>query len=254
MELKEKIAGREKPDRDNQGKRPEGKRGGFAEWKSNKKGRKHAFSEEDKRENTIRFIEAAKALIDEEGINNASLRKIASKAGFHNSTTYLYFDDIDELLMLASLKYFKKYSMLLSTRSDKAYTPQEDFLFIWEVFFQCFLEKPCIFSNFFFGKKSGDLTSIIDRYYRLYPEELSEFTEVIKEMYFGKNIRERSRRILEPLIECGCNVNEENIEMINELILSYCKYKLERGCSAGEDELGKIKEDTMSAIRYLAGI
>ena len=42
------------------------------------------------RENTIRFIEAAEELIDEHGIDNVSVRKIADKAGFHNSTIYLY--------------------------------------------------------------------------------------------------------------------------------------------------------------------
>lgn len=34
------------------------------------------------RENTIRFIEAAEELIDEHGIDNVSVRKIAEKAGF----------------------------------------------------------------------------------------------------------------------------------------------------------------------------
>lgn len=254
MEFKEKYIGAEGQDAADQIGKADGKKPEASEWKSTKKGRKHAFSEEDKRENTIRFIEAAKALIDEEGFNRASLRKIAFRAGFHNSTTYLYFDDIDELLMLASLKYFKRYSMLLGTRSNKSYTPQEDFLFIWDVFFQCFLEKPYIFNNFFFGRRSDDLSRIIDRYYQLYPEELSEFTEVIKEMYFGKNIKERSLRILKPLIACDCKVNAQNIDLINELILSYCKYKLEQGCSIRECDLQRVKEETMSAIRYLTGI
>ena len=35
------------------------------------------------RENTLRFIEATEELIDEYGIDNVSVRKIAEKAGFH---------------------------------------------------------------------------------------------------------------------------------------------------------------------------
>ena len=46
-----------------------------------------------KKQNTIRFIEAARLLIDEIGLKKVSIRKIAEQAGFHNSTIYLYFKD-----------------------------------------------------------------------------------------------------------------------------------------------------------------
>lgn len=216
--------------------------------------KRQQFTEEGRRKNTIIFIEAAKALLDEEGIGHVSVRKIAQRAGFHNSTIYLYFSDLDELILLASLKYFKKYSALLATRSDKSYSPKEDFLFIWESFFDCFLEKPCIFSNFFFGRRSHDLSGIIEKYYDLYPKESETFTEIIRDMYFGKNILERSFKIMLPLIQCKSNVREDNIHMLTELTVSYCRYKLEEGCRASESDLKLIKSEAMRAIRYLAGV
>ena len=63
-----------------------------------------------KKQNTITFINAATEMIAELGIEHISIRKIAEKAGFHNSTIYLYFKDLDELLLLASMKFFQKYS------------------------------------------------------------------------------------------------------------------------------------------------
>ena len=45
-------------------------------------------NEELKIQNKIRFIEAAQALIDEDGLEKISIRKIAERAGFHNSTIY----------------------------------------------------------------------------------------------------------------------------------------------------------------------
>ena len=59
-----------------------------------------------KRQKRIQFINAAKELIDLEGFQSVSIRKIAQRAGFHNSTLYLYFQDLNQLLMLASMKYF----------------------------------------------------------------------------------------------------------------------------------------------------
>ena len=39
--------------------------------------------EELRTQNMIRFIEAARELIDQEGLESLSIRKIAEKAGFH---------------------------------------------------------------------------------------------------------------------------------------------------------------------------
>ena len=115
-----------------------------------------------KLQNTLRFIEAAKELIDTEGISKVSVRKIAEKAGFHNSTIYLYFKDANQLILLASLKHFTDYSRLLSEYSKKNATPQENFFAIWDAFGQTVFKKPEIFYNFFFGKHSNNLTPIIE--------------------------------------------------------------------------------------------
>ena len=76
-----------------------------------------------KRQNTICFIETTRSLIDDIGVKNISIRKIAEKAGFHNSTIYLYFKDVDELILLASLKHFKGYSAALAENTKKHCTP-----------------------------------------------------------------------------------------------------------------------------------
>lgn len=69
--------------------------------------------DEQKRKNGIAFVEATQALIDSEGLERISIRKIADKAGFHNSTIYLYFKDVNQLILLASLKHFNEYSKKL---------------------------------------------------------------------------------------------------------------------------------------------
>ena len=74
-----------------------------------------------KKQNTITFINAATEMIAELGIEHISIRKIAEKAGFHNSTIYLYFKDLDELLLLASMKFFQKYSHSQSFEQDSYY-------------------------------------------------------------------------------------------------------------------------------------
>ena len=123
------------------------------------------------RENTIRFIEAAEELIDEYGIDNVSVRKIAEKAGFHNSTIYLYFKDVNELILLASMKHFNEYSKALARLSSKNWDSTENFYFVWRFFVESMLKNPKIYYNFFFGKHGQDFGSLFKRYYELFPEE-----------------------------------------------------------------------------------
>lgn len=204
-----------------------------------------------KRENTIRFIEAAEELIDEYGIENVSVRKIAEKAGFHNSTIYLYFTDSDQLLLLASLKHFNEYSRALSRLSTKDFDSKENFYFIWRFFIESMYRKPHIFYNFFFGKHSDDLTKIMRQYYDLFPDKDAEFSPVIEDMYYGKNIQQRCLRILLPLVDLDNRVTAENLGIINDIIVSSLKYKLEQKCQNPELDSDILTRELMQIIEHV---
>lgn len=108
-----------------------------------------------KRENLIQFIKVTQKLLDEDGLKYLSIRKIATASGFHNSTIYFYFQDLDELIMLASISRFQKYSEKLEALN---YTSDvyEKFYAIWDCFAESALKYSCIFHNF-----SSENTAII---------------------------------------------------------------------------------------------
>lgn len=215
---------------------------------------KNMEKEEQKRQNTIRFINAAQEMIDTEGLAHVSIRKIAEKAGFHNSTIYLYFKDLDQLIMLASIKYFREYSRALGEQSRRNLPAKERFLSIWELFAASIFKEPHIYYNFFFGKHSDNLRKIMNSYYQIFPEELEEFSEEIELMYFGANIEERCLNILKPLIQEHTAVTNENLLMINNIIISCCKYKLEQKCADDSLDAVKLREELLASISYVTGI
>lgn len=210
--------------------------------------------EDQKKQNTILFINTTRQMIDEQGLDKISVRKIAERAGFHNSTIYLYFKDLDQLIMLASMKYFQEYSHMLELQSQKGRTPSENFYAIWDFFFVTILKNPPLFYNFFFGKRSDDLDDIMNLYYEIFPEERGEFTTDIETMYFGRNLKERSLYLLKPLISEENYVTEYNLDMINEMTVSYCKYKLEQKCQNPDVDSEKIKNEFLAAVTYITGI
>ena len=134
-----------------------------------------------KRENLIQFIKVTQKLLDEDGLKYLSIRKIATASGFHNSTIYFYFQDLDELIMLASISRFQKYSEKLEALN---YTSDvyEKFYAIWDCFAESALKYSCIFHNFFFGKHSDNLPDFLNIYYDLFPEERNKFSSDITDI------------------------------------------------------------------------
>ncbi|RHU98051.1 TetR/AcrR family transcriptional regulator [Dorea sp. OM07-5] len=207
-----------------------------------------------KKQNTITFINATTEMIEELGIEHISIRKIAEKAGFHNSTIYLYFKDLDELLLLASMKFFQEYSHSLSLLSKTATTSSETFIKIWDYFLTTVFKWPNLFFNFFYGKRSDDLTPYMNHYYELYPEERNEYTDDIHNMYYGKNIEERSSNLLKTVLNETDKVTADNMDMVNEIIVSYCKYKLEQKRANMDLDNTKLKNECLHVISYVTGV
>jgi len=125
---------------------------------------------------------------------------------------------------------------------------------IWELFCKTIFEKPNIFYNFFYGKRSENLQKIIKKYYQIFPEELNSFTDEIETMYFGNNITDRSMIILLPMINENNAVTAENIDMINDIIISFCKYRLEQKCKNKELDNLALTSEIRTMILYVCGI
>ncbi len=211
--------------------------------------------DELKRKNGIAFVEATQSLIDENGLEKISIRKIADKAGFHNSTIYLYFKDVNQLILLASLKHFNEYSQKLAEYSSIIASPTDKFLAIWDAFGQTVFRKPHIFHNFFFGKYSQNLTPIITQYYRLFPEEKTNYSKEIEDMFYGNNIKERCLKILQPLIDVeSSRVNKDNIHLVNTIIVSCLKQLLEQKCADPELDADDLNELLINMICYITGV
>ena len=57
----------------------------------------------------IYFIEATEKLLRRDGIENLTIRGIATEAGYNSATIYNYFNDLDQLIMFGSLCYLRDY-------------------------------------------------------------------------------------------------------------------------------------------------
>ena len=198
------------------------------------------------------FIRAAREIIDAEGIDNISIRKIASLTGMNSATMYLYFPDSDVLTTMALMGYLEKYCRALAADMPQMKTPEDALFHSWEVFCRYAFANPCAFQHIFFCRHTVPLAEIIDRYYQLFPDQLKNISGNVLDMLREGSIEDRSWKVLWPVAQ-ERGFSEDQARIINEMIIAYFRDLLEERCGESDGLLKSVQlSDKMKhAIRLL---
>ena len=175
------------------------------------------YTEEERSRIMISFIQATRKIIDTEGIDQVSIRKIANQTGMNSATMYLYFSNADVLITMASMGYLEKYCRTLAADMTKMTTPEEVLRHTWDVF--------C---------------------YGLFPEQLHNISGPIFDMLHEGPLSERSWKVLWPVAE-ERGMTEQDARVINDMLVSYFRFLLEErrreseGMLKSEELIEKLK-------------
>ncbi|MCR5090889.1 MAG: TetR/AcrR family transcriptional regulator [Oscillospiraceae bacterium] len=194
------------------------------------------YTEEERKQIMITFIRAAKQVIDREGIKQISIRKIASLTGMNSATMYLYFPNVDVLLTMASLGYLENYCRTLAEDMAEMKSPEDILEHTWDVFCHYAFEYPDIFYHIFYEDLPSSLTSIIDDYYRLFPEHLHNIDGPVLEMLREGPLTERSWKVLWPVVSKQ-GIPEANARVANDMLVAYFRTLLETRRKTAETEI-----------------
>lgn len=118
------------------------------------------------------FIESTHKIIDTEGIENVTVRKVADLAGYNVATLYNYFNNLNHLIFFASLRCLKKYAITLPEYTKGISEPLALYLKIWECFNKFAFLDPHAYQLIFCGDHGADYNQSIKLYYDIFPEEL----------------------------------------------------------------------------------
>ena len=184
------------------------------------------YSEEERLKIITSFLRCTREIIDFEGIEHVSIRRISQSAGFNSATMYLYFTDADELVTLASMSYLENYCRTLTADIPLLKSPREIYIHTWRVFCQHAFANPQVFHHLFFYPHAGPLRQIVARYYEIYPGQLNDSDESIREMLLEGDLEERNIQVLAPVAR-SLGFTDEQTAMINDLTVCYFKMLLE---------------------------
>lgn len=182
----------------------------------------------------IYFIEATEKLIQSEGVEGISIRKIANQAGYNSATIYNYFDDLEHLVLFGSVCYLREYVITLGKFLKPDMTSIDRYKTIYKCFNEVAFCYPEIFHNMFFGKYSHKLGMVVKVYYQeLFPSELEGLSEKMKQMLVEGSMRERDEITMECMVQDGF-VLEEKADITLELIISLHQSFIYEACLRGE--------------------
>lgn len=166
------------------------------------------------------FVAATRSIIDKEGIQAASIRRVSTAAGFSSATLYLYFVDMNELITMSLISYLGDYvnDVIESTVEGEDF--ESEYRRTWTLFCKHAFANPTLFHNLFFGPQSGNLDIIAQKYYELFPEELERATGRMLEMLGRGSLRERNLVVLETYA-ADLGLSEHEVHIANDMTVAY---------------------------------
>ena len=175
-----------------------------------------------KKKRTLKiFVNAAAQIIDENGIEAVTIRKVAKIAGYNSATIYNYFDNRNQLIFFAAIKFISDYVQALPDYVDQSDDTLERFLLNWECFCKYSFRKPQIYYSIFtadIGERPEDLMKV---YFSLFFFLFGHPSEDLIPMLLETDLSKRAAIALEPCIREGYFSEEEASQIDEMLILIY---------------------------------
>ena len=96
------------------------------------------------------FLDAAKEMIINEGVESVSVRKIADVAGYSYATLYNYFQDLNELLWCLKQDMINDLVELLQKKMSDVSLDSDGIKRLFNIYISYYIENPNVFKFFYF--------------------------------------------------------------------------------------------------------
>lgn len=164
------------------------------------------------------FIDAALSIIEENDINNVTIRAVADRAGYNSATLYNYFDNLDHLKYFAVLSYLNNYTESIDYHIQKTDTYLDRYKKIWLTFSTYAFQYSIHFQLLFFSELSHNSNEYIKQYYTYFPDLIEEKEPSLVAMLLEEKLVNRSRVLVEEAIRHN-EVSQEKGYKIDEMVL-----------------------------------
>lgn len=138
------------------------------------------------------YIQITSRILEEEGLEGIKIRRIAEAAGCTSAVLYKHFQNLDHLIMLASVKLLEPYILKFREVIKRAdITSIQMDLILWKFFIEEAFSKKPYYEMMFFGNQQEMLEDYVYEYYHLFPDDVRDIDGFGASIIFSNNLRER---------------------------------------------------------------
>lgn len=194
------------------------------------------------------FLEATLAIIREEGIDKVTARKVAKRAGYNQATLYLYFDNLNHLLIFTSTHYLRDYLEALPLYIQEAKNAKDVYFAIWQCFSDFAFAKADIYKHLFFSNVK-DIAIYYRQYYDAFPLDIKHYPPEVQNMLQEVTIENRSKRLMD---ECVAQdfLDQRSADLVDSLVIFTFESLLQR-VDIGSLKPGVARELFMSYMKKI---
>jgi len=164
------------------------------------------------------FIEATNLIIQSDGIEGITTRRVAEQAGYNVSTLYNYFDNVDHLIALSLTSHIGVYIEAIIKRLKGVTDPYKLYQGLWLEFVEHAFREPVVYYYMFFKNTDRDVSEVFEAYFSEYPDKLKLLDSSLQVMFFEKHIYLRDMRFLETSFPNHDKLELERISDINIMV------------------------------------
>ena len=162
------------------------------------------------------LIQRTYEIMQREGLQGLSIRKITSGLGLSSTALYTHFADMDQLIMYASVRFLQDYIRCFKNTLNENMNPLEQYLTLWNCFAGYAFASIPIYEMLFFGKYKENLGDTIFEYYRMFPEDVTEFDGLSDSVFFSNDLKQRDYMMLQRAARAG-EITPEAARILSEM-------------------------------------
>lgn len=201
----------------------------------------------------IRYIEITSDILQQEGIESVTIRKVAERAGCTSAVLYKHFENKEHLIMLASVRFLEPYIIeFIKQSSREDLSPLQVDLLLWRTFInEAFRNKP-YYELMFFSDHRDMLEDCVYEYYQMFPEVQRRFDGFSASIIFSNNLGERELIRLRRAAHAGL-ITLEDATLLSRLTVAVFNgiFTQSAGMAMTEDAMQAAADDCYHLIYTL---
>ena len=164
------------------------------------------------------FIDAAREIINEEGIEGVTIRNVAGRAGYNSASLYNYFENLDMLIAYTCIDLISGWLWDLMHILEGKGDELDKYIWGWKRFFEEAMKNPAIYAYVFSTGKSKDIFKHINGYMDVFADEFENKPKSFVEMCMKDSLRGQEEVMIEPCIRDGF-FKQEDAEKVYDIAM-----------------------------------